>query len=510
MRRWTIIAVILTLAALGLRLTLALGVAVDCSGDGPVYRQFALNLLDRGIYSADGEAPFVPSLIRMPGYPLTLAGIFSLFGHDNLTAVHWLQAFVDTATCWLAALLCWLWAPVAWEEGRRRGAALWAFALLAACPFTAVYAGTTLTETWTLFFGTLSVVAGSWALRTSGRGLWRWAGAGFAAGATCLYRPDSGLLAAALGFLLVGVGVREAARAGGGSRDLRAAGLPLLWTFLRGLALSAGFVAALAPWAIRNALTFGVFQPLAPAAANAPGEFVAEGYGAWVKTWLTRPRYIEFYIWPLDERPMDPAGLPPEAFDSAAERERVKGLFDAYNGGGSLLLRGAGTEESGPAMTPEVDAGFAALARERAAAHPLRQLLLLPARRAWNLWFDAHSVYYPFDGYLLPLSELPGRGAESILLPSFYLLTWAYTVLAAAGLLVWWREPASRRWIALLSLLFLPRLAFLSTLANPEPRYMVEMFPFVAAAGGVAIGGWSRIHRPVPGDGESARKAGAP
>ncbi len=168
MRRWTIIAVILTLAALGLRLTLALGVAVDCSGDGPVYRQIALNLLDRGIYSAEGEAPFVPSLIRMPGYPLTLAGIFSLFGHDNLTAVHLVQALVDTATCWLAALLCGLWAPVSWEEGRRRAAALWAFALLAVCPFTAVYAGTTLTETWTLFFGTLSVAAGSWALRAPG------------------------------------------------------------------------------------------------------------------------------------------------------------------------------------------------------------------------------------------------------------------------------------------------------------------------------------------------------
>ncbi len=307
----------------------------------------------------------------------------------------------------------------------------------------------------------------------------------------------------------MGLGARETLRAGGGSRDLRAARLPLLWTFLRGLALSAGFVAALAPWTIRNAVTFGVFQPLAPTAANAPGEFVAEGYGAWVKTWLTRPQYIEFYIWPLDERPMDPAGLPPEAFDSPAERGRVRDLFDAYNRGGSLLPQGEGTEETGPALTPEVDAGFAALARERAAAHPLRQLLLLPACRAWNLWFDAHSVYYPFDGYLLPLSELPGRGAESLLLPLFYLLVWGYTVLAVAGLLVWWREPASRRWIVLLSLLFLPRLAFLATLANPEPRYMVEMFPFVAAAGGVALGGRGKNLWPVPADRGAAGSAGA-
>ena len=47
----------------------------------------------------------------------------------------------------------------------------------------------------------------------------------------------------------------------------------------------------------------------------------------------------------------------------------------------------------------------------------MRYGLLLPARRAWNIWFDTHSVYYPFDGDLLPLSNLetsaPGAVADA-------------------------------------------------------------------------------------------------
>ena len=481
-------ALLLTVLALGLRFFVALGVADDCSGDGPLYEQIAVNLLEGHGYSTETEEPYRPTLVRMPGYPAVLAATFALSGKGNAAAVHAVQAVADTGTCWAAALLCVLWAPVSWDRERRRLASLSAFALLAICPFTMVYAGTLLTETWALFFGTLCVLAGSWALKAEGQGLTRWTATGLLGGAACLFRPDSGLLLAALGTALAGADMAEVygamRSAGAGGRPAAAQAGRMI---LRGAVLSLAFAAVLAPWAVRNALTFGVFQPLSPAAASMPGEFVPYGYGAWVKTWLTEPKYIELFVWPVDERPMDPSGLPSGATDSPKERERVLALFEAYNHGEQRPEAGGAIRVPVPQMTPPLDAEFGALARQRAQAHPLRCFVLLPARRAWALWFDTHSVYYPFDGDLFPLSGLSAKGGEVIFLPLFYLTTWIYTALALVGALVLWRSPGSGRWAVLLALLFIPRLLFMAGLANPEPRYMVEMFPFVAAAGGTAL-----------------------
>jgi hypothetical protein len=46
--------------------------------------------------------------------------------------------------------------------------------------------------------------------------------------------------------------------------------------------------------------------------------------------------------------------------------------------------------------------------------------------------------------------------------------------------------------VVLLALLIVPRLVLLSWLANPEPRYTVEFFPFVSALAAVWIA--SRDH----------------
>src|ERR1700686_69072 len=64
----------------------------DAPFDGKVYTQIARNVLERHVYSHATEAPFDPSLIRLPGYPLFLAGIYSIFGHTNNAAVRILQA----------------------------------------------------------------------------------------------------------------------------------------------------------------------------------------------------------------------------------------------------------------------------------------------------------------------------------------------------------------------------------------------------------------------------------
>jgi hypothetical protein len=48
-------------------------------------------------------------------------------------------------------------------------------------------------------------------------------------------------------------------------------------------------------------------------------------------------------------------------------------------------------------------------------------------------------------------------------------------------------EPASQFGLVLLAMLVVPRLVLLGTMENPEPRFMVELFPFLSALGGVAM-----------------------
>jgi len=49
------------------------------------------------------------------------------------------------------------------------------------------------------------------------------------------------------------------------------------------------------------------------------------------------------------------------------------------------------------------------------------------------------------------------------------------------------RSADARRWVMLAGLIIFLRLGFFSTLENPEPRYTVEIFPFLAILGGIAV-----------------------
>jgi hypothetical protein len=138
-------------------------------------------------------------------------------------------------------------------------------------------------------------------------------------------------------------------------------------------------------------------------------------------------------------------------------------------------------------MTREIDAEFGEIARDRIARHPGRYYVVLPLKRVLTVWFDNHSQYYPFQGNLLPFSRLDRETHQQYWLPLFAGLVWTYTALALIGCWVMWRGEASRRWVLLLALLILPRLALLSTLENPEPRYVVQYFALVVAVGALAI-----------------------
>src|SRR5690242_17831829 len=85
--KWLVVFGVLLLFALAFRISVAHWLPNDLPDDGRVYAQMARNLLEQHVYSHDPEPPFNPSLIRLPGYPLFLASVYSVFGHANNGAV---------------------------------------------------------------------------------------------------------------------------------------------------------------------------------------------------------------------------------------------------------------------------------------------------------------------------------------------------------------------------------------------------------------------------------------
>lgn len=546
MKRYIAAAVLLTIIGLGFRLFIALEWPSDEPDDGRLYARIAINILEHRSYSIETEEPYLPTFIRVPGYPLLLAGIYALFGHENNRAVRVVQAVLDTITCWLIALLALAWAPYKTYRFRRRLLVI-ALGLAVFCPFPAIYVGTILTETCTILLATACALTGTLAMKTTSRGKsagW-FALAGLTGGLATLVRPDSGLFVAAVGFTAVLIGMVRLYRAmiRRGTERLRTdalSGSPrqiLARTILSGAVLTAGFAVALTPWTIRNARVFGVFQPISPSQANMPGEFVPNGYIGWLRTWVDDAKYTESVEFPLDQEQIHIEDMPDFAFDSPAERERVAQLLDRYNhpdGAPNNVppppaapvpeakppVQSPDSEKQKDAtapsdsdedsaeeadsqddvadtpdepepkppveMTPEVDAGFAELTRERIARNPIRYYLGVPLKRAASMWFDTHSQYYPFQGELLPLSSLDADIHQQYWLPLFAVLTLLYTGLGAAGAWLTWRDKPSRRWLLLLALLIIPRLAVLARMENPEPRYVVEFFAFVVAMASLA------------------------
>jgi hypothetical protein len=482
-----VLAALLLAGALAGRLTLALALPNDEPDDGRMYALMAHNILAADVYSNDDAAPLSPTYVRVPGYPLFLACIYRLFGDGNDTAARAIQAVIDTATCGGIGLLAYLWSPADWDEARRRRMGLWGLGLSAACPFQAIYVTTILTETLATALGTAALLAATAGLMrrpfgprpgTRAGSVGPWLAAGAATGLMTMVRPESGLYGAAIGITLLWVGVQRT-WGQGTAAAVRAVRGPALALFL-------AFVAVLAPWTARNALVLGVFEPLNPRSLSMPGEFVAEGYAAWLRSWIDHPRYVGPLLFNLDRTPIGVDQVPARAFDSPEERNAVAALFRAYS-----------TPPGG--MTPDLDARFAAIAADRARRHPLRQYVRLPAERALMLWFDPHADYYPFAGFLFPLKDLDPDRQQAFWLPLFLALTFAWSALAAVGAVRALRHADAQRWVLLAALVVIPRLALLAAMENPEPRYTMAFFPLLTVFAACALAGAAR---PVPAAGD--------
>jgi hypothetical protein len=247
---------------------------------------------------------------------------------------------------------------------------------------------------------------------------------------------------------------------------------------LHALLLALGVCAALGPWSIRNAFVFGRFMPLAPQYPNLRGEFVEVGYRAWLRTWVDDFRYVDPFEWGLNSRPIALDAIPERAFDSAAEKQHVAMLLSRY------AHHDPATGALHVEMTPQLDMAFADLARERLARHPLHCTIGVGARRAFALWFDTHSDFYPFAGPLLPWAKAPN--SERVLRAAFMLLVWLYTAFSAAAVTRLWRSAEARDWALPLLAFVVLRIVLLSTMENPEPRYTMEFFPLLASL--IALG----------------------
>src|SRR5216683_8053649 len=423
------------------------------SGDTAHYEELARNWLYHGVYGFYSHGRILASDARAPGYPAFLAAIYFLVGTGR-KAVMVAQALVDLATCVLATSIAARLAADAPDatRGRIATAALW---LTALCPFTANYAAVPLTEVLATFFTTLTLLiflspAGMAIDRIASRGdLLRsakiWFAGGLVVGLGTLVRPETPLL---LGAVLIFLWLRHHHPA-----NWKKLALATLWMIV-------GVLLPLAPWAARNAVSFGRVQFLAPRYAETYGDVLPTGFYAWTKTWMFRFRAAYLFTWKLPAQPIELKNLPAYAVDSPEELSRVASLLDRYN------------REHG--MTRLLDLEFAQLAQERARRHPVRTYVWIPIERAAAMWFTPRITLLPYSGRLWPLAESYRNSPTDfeVTLGSATLNV-LYVVMGLVAAWFWRANPG----VLLIVAFIVVRTAFLTQLQTCEPRYVLVCFP---------------------------------
>jgi hypothetical protein len=471
-------------AALSVVLALAAGLALRLwmlkqfflvNGDSLIYGGVAKNLLLHGRYALNGTGnELYSTLIRLPGYPLFLAGCFRVFGMENYVSAAWVQIALELAGCLLLADFARRIAPAALCHGAAH-CTLW---LAALCPFTAVYAAEPMAEALTLFMVALALWSAARFRARPGWGPALWFT--FAVTYAALLRPDGALVALALvPALLIGLKHKDGkprffeapkpgapslrrscfCRKGGKPRFLGAGKLVRMAVVCALLAIM-----PFAAWSWRNWQVFHVFEPLAPRLATDPGELPHNGWERWVKSWCLDFVSTYYVYWNVPGDVLDVSKLPSRAFDSQAQYAETAALAADYN----VNLE----------LTPALDARFGKLADERIAAHPLRSALWLPLGRMADMWLRPRVENLPID---LDWWVYAHHNAETRFSWAYAGLNALYLLLGIAGLCL---RP--RFWRPMLAYLVL-RSALLTTIEAPEARYTLECFPMLFALGGLAL-----------------------
>ena len=440
------------------------------SGDTAYYEELAHNWLYHGVYGFYSHGQLLPSDARAPGYPAFLAIVYFCAGPGR-KAVMLVQAFLDLATCVLAAGIAARLAVGMSEASRWRvvAAALW---LAALCPFTANYAAVPLTEVLATFSTTLAILiflspasprieqvqSRSDVIRSVRHCLL----GGLVVGLGTLVRPEMPLLLVAV-FLVLGLRNYR-------PENWKKLALATLW-------MVAGSLLPLAPWAARNAVSLGRVQFLAPRYAETYGDVLPTGFYAWTKTWMYRFRDAYLFTWKLPTQRIEMNDLPPYASDSAEERAQVASMLDRYN--------------RIPGMTRTLDLEFAELARERSRHHPIRTYLWIPIERAAAMWLTPRITLLPYSGRLWPLRESwRSNPIDFGVTLGFTVLNILYIGMAIAAA---WSARANPG-IMLIVVFIMIRTAFLTQLQTCEPRYVLVCFPALLAMGAQLFSGRGALH----------------
>jgi hypothetical protein len=412
------------------------------AGDGIQYYKLSQELWRHGRF-AFGPEPQEPIWSRLPGYPLFLALV--VHGAPVGLDTHLRRATVANALLDVGTAL--LMASLLARRRSGRGAPELTFALVIFCPLVLFLSCYGLTESLATFLGALEV----WlAARAAERGsLALIAAAGLTGGVAQMVRVDM------LGFVPVVLVLWLGATAIPRRRIAAGAGL-------FALAFALGF----APWPLRNQLRFGEPHPMGTEWIAQDGSPLPTGMLRWMRSWSgNRPGEAYPLMMVANRRPLDPnkrGELLDVMFDDEAERAEVTALYRRYDA---------------ERLSPDVDAGFAQLARERARKHPLRQYVGLPFLRMITLWSPVPSYELPMRSALLWLPRL------RVLYDIVLMLLLAASV---AGVALLFRRD---RTLATALVVGVVVRTFAIAYEHPFPtqRYQAELLPLLMVAAAVAL-----------------------
>jgi len=212
---------------------------------------------------------------------------------------------------------------------------------------------------------------------------------------------------------------------------------------------------------------------------------VDEGAYAWAYTWVNTEQTLDF-IWTMKEGRVSIDDVPPRAFDSASERERIANAFDIVRRERKLV--------------PEADEILRAVAAERVARSPVRNWLIPRILRASQLWFNRQT-----NSQLLGVLAYVARPTRRPLLGILLALRVSTLLLGIAGVAIVLRDALRRRLqgsqlVALPFAVFvILRTAYVGGVhGSMEHRYMLNAWPAMIVCATVGLNWmWSRwIRRP--------------
>ena len=427
--------------------------APAAGGDWATYSLVAENILGNGCVSLSAPESGICEPHwggnHLPGYPAFVAGVWALFPVNNLSTTLAHSAVISAFTAYVALRLAQILSF--------KTAALTAL-LVAVSPLSIPWARFASTETLTLA-ASLWILAELLASYRDRR--LRWFPLGLAFAVAIFLRYDNVLIAVPIA--VAGFSLHTPIRAmRNGVLICLIAAVPLgAWW---GRSVSAGLGLAPNPY-------FSVVHGSLP-----------RGYLSWASTWVTGQYEALGYLYPIHEGTNYSAiTIRPDVHANKQHDRRANQLIDDL------------TRYEGQPFPDDIDTSFAELARDVRSEQPVRQFIVLPAVRAWKLWFN------PLNSAAWPVSlGLTGDAPERVSLVETALhnpvaaITKGGNAIYKLGLLLlttilsaffWRRLHTPARYVALLALSHAyARTLFLATGFFVESRYTLQAIPLLEVA----------------------------